>query len=291
MRKTLFLTSLAAGLLPLAGAATYNELSKALCDDTNHVIYDGKGNFAVQSPADNTVELTLDLNSMLSYANSNDYKSGTPLMLWDADVMDYGLTDVADTNEATGSRKPAITGWCAGKIWPNGGKIEYDTLKKYADATHNVYAYILGDGLVSRYSDDAEPQGTAGMPVLNAIRMSGITDVCVIVTRYFGGILLGAGGLVRAYSTSASMALEKGGIAIYEEYDVIECECSYSDYQKLQPILEHQNVKLDTTEFLENITLKFSIPCEESLTLSKKIQDTFAGRIKLNFVEKRLDCR
>ena len=163
--------------------------------------------------------------------------------------------------------------------------------KKYADATHNVYAYILGDGLVSRYSDDAEPQGTAGMPVLNAIRMSGITDVCVIVTRYFGGILLGAGGLVRAYSTSASMALEKGGIAIYEEYDVIECECSYSDYQKLQPILEHQNVKLDTTEFLENITLKFSIPSEESLTLSKKIQDTFAGRIKLNFVEKRLDCR
>ena len=138
MRKTLFLTSLAAGLLPTAGAATYNELSKALCDDANHVIYDGKGNFAVQSPADNTVELTLDLNSMLSYANSNDYKSGTPLLLWDADVMDYGLTDVADTNEATGSRKRAITGWCAGKIWPNGGRIEYDTLKKYADATGKV---------------------------------------------------------------------------------------------------------------------------------------------------------
>ena len=81
--------------------------------------------------------------------------------------------------------------------------------KEYADATHNVYAYMIGDS-IARYSDDNEPQGTAGMPTLNSIRMSGISDVLVVVTRYFGGILLGAGGLVRAYSTAASMALEEG---------------------------------------------------------------------------------
>lgn len=86
--------------------------------------------------------------------------------------------------------------------------------KKFADATHNVYAYIIGDGTIARYSDDGEPQGTSGMPTLNAIRMSGITDVCVVITRYFGGILLGAGGLVRAYSTAASMALEAGGVSV-----------------------------------------------------------------------------
>lgn len=163
--------------------------------------------------------------------------------------------------------------------------------KKYADATHNVYAYILGDGLVSRYSDDAEPQGTAGMPVLNAIRMSGLTDVCVIVTRYFGGILLGAGGLVRAYSTSASMALENGGVSVYEQFDVVKCDCSYSDYQRLQPIMEHYDVKIDSTEFSENVTLNFAIPCEQSPELNLKIREAFAGRITLNFVEKRLDCK
>ncbi len=131
-------------MLPLAEAATYSELSKPLCDEANRVIYDGKGNFAVQSSAENTVELTLDLRSMLSYANSNDYKSGTPLLVWDADVMDYGLTDVADTSEAPGSRQPAITGWCAGKIWENGGQIEYATLQKYADEAGKVTLRISG---------------------------------------------------------------------------------------------------------------------------------------------------
>ena len=108
--------------------------------------------------------------------------------------------------------------------------------KKYSDATHNVWAYLLKGGLVARYSDDGEPQGTSGMPTLNAIRMSGITDVLVVTTRYFGGILLGAGGLVRAYSTAASMALEAGGISVFEKYLEYTVVCSYSDYNKLLPI-------------------------------------------------------
>ena len=78
--------------------------------------------------------------------------------------------------------------------------------RENSDATHNVFAYILEDGRVAKYSDDGEPQGTAGMPVLNVLKMSGACDLCVVVTRYFGGILLGAGGLVRAYSAAAKLA-------------------------------------------------------------------------------------
>ena len=115
--------------------------------------------------------------------------------------------------------------------------------KEYADATHNVYAYMIGDS-IARYSDDNEPQGTAGMPVLNSIRMSGITDVLVVVTRYFGGILLGAGGLVRAYSTAASMALEAGGEATFESYLEMEIRCSYSDYGRINTELSCDDVIL-----------------------------------------------
>lgn len=163
--------------------------------------------------------------------------------------------------------------------------------KKFADARHNVYAYMLGDGTISRYSDDAEPQGTAGMPVLNAIRMSGLTDVCVVVTRYFGGILLGTGGLVRAYSTSASMALEAGGVAIYEEFLELECECSYSSYQKIQPILAGFPVIIDDTIFDADITIKFAIPEDSFALLEEKINESFAGKIRLKQTGKRQDCR
>ena len=163
--------------------------------------------------------------------------------------------------------------------------------KKFADARHNVYAYMIGDGTISRYSDDAEPQGTAGMPVLNAIRMSGLTDVCVVVTRYFGGVLLGAGGLVRAYSTSASMALEAGGIAIYEDFLEIECSCSYSNYQKIQPVLANYPVIVDDTLFDVDIMIKFAIPEECFLSLEERINEIFAGKIKLNQVGRRQDCR
>ena len=145
MKKPLFLYPfLVSSLLPVQ-AATYSDLSKPLCDEANKVIYDGKGTFAVQSSADNTVELTINLASFLSYANSNDYKSGTPLLLWDTNLVDYGLTDIADTKVPTSSRKPAITGYWAGSTWQKAGKIEYATLQKYANADGNVTLSITGN--------------------------------------------------------------------------------------------------------------------------------------------------
>ena len=100
--------------------------------------------------------------------------------------------------------------------------------KEYSDATHNCWAYLLKGGIVARYSDDGEPQGTAGVPMLEAIRKSGVEDCVVVVTRYFGGILLGAGGLVRAYSHGTSVALAAAKVVTYEKYTEMQLDCSYS---------------------------------------------------------------
>lgn len=162
--------------------------------------------------------------------------------------------------------------------------------KEYSDATHNVYAYVIGDS-IARYSDDNEPQGTAGMPVLNSIRMSGISDVLVVVTRYFGGILLGAGGLVRAYSTAASMALEEGGIKVFEDYNIFSVKLSYSDYGKFSTELQNSDAIIDDISFEDEVLIKFALKDDISDNFEKKITDIFAGRVKLNYIENRIDTK
>ena len=162
--------------------------------------------------------------------------------------------------------------------------------REYANATHNVYAYMIGDS-IARYSDDNEPQGTAGMPVLNSIRMSGITDVLVVVTRYFGGILLGAGGLVRAYSTAASMALEAGGEAVFETYSVMSLKSPYSDYGKLSTELAQWDVIMDNTNFGEEITIDFAVRKELESSFIERITDVFNGRITPDITGNRIDCK
>lgn len=162
--------------------------------------------------------------------------------------------------------------------------------KEYADATHNVYAYIIGDS-IARYSDDNEPQGTAGMPVLNAIRMSGLTDVLVVVTRYFGGILLGAGGLVRAYSTAASQALDAGGVSVFESYDVYNLVCPYSDYGKLTIELGNFDAIIDDTDFSDNIQINFAIKAEDSNRFITRCNDIFNGRLTPKIINNRFDTK
>ena len=162
--------------------------------------------------------------------------------------------------------------------------------KEYADATHNVYAYMIGDS-VARYSDDNEPQGTAGMPVLNSIRMSGITDVLVVVTRYFGGILLGAGGLVRAYSTAASMALEAGGEAVFENYSVMNIRCSYSDYGKMSTEIAQWDAIVDNISFEDEVVIDFAVKEDVANNFLSRITDMFSGRIVPKIKEIRVDCK
>lgn len=162
--------------------------------------------------------------------------------------------------------------------------------KEYQDATHNVYAYVIGEN-IARYSDDNEPQGTAGMPVLNAIRMSGISDVLVVVTRYFGGILLGAGGLVRAYSTAASMSLNAAKTVVYEEYTVMNIKLGYSDYGKINIELQAVDAIIDNTDFSDEISIDFAVKSEIAESFISKIIDNFNGRVNPQILEKRIDCK
>ena len=102
--------------------------------------------------------------------------------------------------------------------------------KAHWDATHHVYAYVLRQEGIRRYSDDGEPQGTAGMPVLDVLLKEALSDCVVVVTRYFGGILLGGGGLVRAYSHGASLAVAAGGLQVMRLCDIVRLSCSYGQY-------------------------------------------------------------
>jgi len=155
--------------------------------------------------------------------------------------------------------------------------------KEYYDARHNCYAYLLSDG-VMRYSDDSEPQGTAGVPILNVLKQSGAVDLCVVVTRYFGGILLGAGGLVRAYSTAAKLALDEAGFAVFENYAVYRVEVSYSDYQKLTAALPKIGVTEDSCEFGENVAVTVATVCGQENELIKTVAELSYGKGKTEFL-------
>ncbi|MBE6584510.1 MAG: YigZ family protein [Ruminococcaceae bacterium] len=163
--------------------------------------------------------------------------------------------------------------------------------KEYGDATHNCWAYVLKGGIVARYSDDGEPQGTAGMPILDVIRKSGVSDAVVVVTRYFGGILLGAGGLVRAYSHGASIALDAANIITYEKYAELKLACSYSDYQKYAVVLPAFNAIIDDTEFSDKVTVSFAIKETVVSSLSDKITEMSGGRDRVERTGERFDYR
>ena len=162
---------------------------------------------------------------------------------------------------------------------------------QYMDARHNVWAYLMKGEIIARYSDDGEPQGTAGVPVLDTIRKSGVTDAVVVVTRYFGGILLGAGGLVRAYSHTAKLALEAAHIITYEQYTEMELVCSYSDYQRYSALLPSFGAIIDDTEFSDRVILRFSVKDTVVADLFAKIQEMSGGRDEAVIKGKRFDYR
>ena len=128
---------------------------------------------------------------------------------------------------------------------------------KYWDASHNVYAYSLREGSVRRYSDDGEPQGTAGVPVLEVLQKSGVTDLVVVVTRYFGGVLLGAGGLVRAYSHGAKIALDAGRIITMALCQTAELVCDYNQYGRLLSLIPEAGGVVTDTQFTDVVEIPF----------------------------------
>ena len=148
--------------------------------------------------------------------------------------------------------------------------------KKYSDARHNVYAYSLRSGNITRYSDDGEPQGTGGLPVLEVIKKTGFNDAVIVVTRYFGGILLGTGGLARAYSQAAADAVRNAGIVRYAPHSVFEVSLSYQDYNRLMGYLS--GIKILECDFGGNVKLRIAVEKGAEKNFTAKILDETSGR-------------
>lgn len=162
--------------------------------------------------------------------------------------------------------------------------------KLYADATHNVYAYYINNGAIARCSDDGEPQGSSGYPTLNALKTCGATDMCVVVTRYFGGTLLGTAGLARTYAAAARAAIEASGFAVYEKFSIVMMEVGYSEYQKLTVLLKNESIPEEDTEFGKFVTVTVAMSEDKLDKIKGAVRDMTQGRGKFEIIceEERL---
>lgn len=161
--------------------------------------------------------------------------------------------------------------------------------KKYPDARHHVYAYVIRDNSIMRFTDDGEPQGTAGMPVLDVIRKNGITDIAVVVTRYFGGTLLGTGGLVRAYTAAALGAVKEAEIITYDVYTTLKIEASYSDYQKFAPIFTELEYRTADVRYTDKVVLSGSVRKINLDKLIDNLTQVTSGRAKIEIIDEKFD--
>ena len=151
--------------------------------------------------------------------------------------------------------------------------------KKYWDATHNCYAYSVGQkGEIARFSDDGEPGGTAGMPMMDALRGAGVTDVLCVVTRYFGGILLGTGGLVRAYSRSCAEAIRAAGVVRMAPCDLVTFSVPYAQWALFQQEARRQGAAL-TPEYGEKVHCAAVIEADRTRAFLDAVFDQSAGTL------------
>ncbi len=153
--------------------------------------------------------------------------------------------------------------------------------KENHDARHNCYAYITGpDGSVEKCSDDGEPSRTAGMPMMDLLKKRNLRNICVVVTRYFGGILLGTGGLVRCYSAAAAGALD-ASLAAEQKHGILTVwETDYGFYGKLQYLAEEEELPVLNEEFGEKVTMTILLPAEKADRIRKKLREMSAGKLE-----------
>ena len=162
--------------------------------------------------------------------------------------------------------------------------------KKYYDARHNCYAYIINDKqMIKKSSDDGEPSGTAGSPILNVIEKNELCNILIVVTRYFGGILLGTGGLVRAYTEAATNVIKNSIIVEEEEGYEIEITISYQDMSKLKYYCNRNNINMIKTEYGENIKCIIEVTSEEKENIldNYKFDEKMAKIIKFDTLRKK----
>lgn len=155
----------------------------------------------------------------------------------------------------------------------------------YRDATHHCYAYILRENNIMRYSDDGEPQGTAGLPILDVLRHEPLVDVCCVVTRYFGGTLLGTGGLVRAYTEGAKVAVAAAGVQQMSLYTVLLIACPYPLYETIIHALPSYNAVVEETDYGTDVTLTCTVPAGREEQLNIALAELTAGSVYAEAIE------
>lgn len=161
--------------------------------------------------------------------------------------------------------------------------------KKYYDARHNCYAYriVKDEEIIEKSSDDGEPSGTAGAPMLNILKKIELANVLVIVTRYFGGILLGTGGLVKAYSDATKKAIEEAKITIEEQGIIGEIKLNYNDFENFKYCCKKCNINIVDTEYLEEITCKFEATNEEKEELVRYMEKNEIKIVEFRILENK----
>lgn len=161
--------------------------------------------------------------------------------------------------------------------------------KKHWDARHNCYAFVIGDNNeVTRCSDDGEPSGTAGRPILDILLKEEIHNACIVVTRYFGGVLLGTGGLVRAYQAAAKEAIEHCEMGVLTNCKRLSLTFSYNDVTRMQKFFEAHGDLIEKTTYLENVTMDVVVPVEEAKLRMEQITEESSGRVS---IEDKGDCQ
>lgn len=170
-----------------------------------------------------------------------------------------------------------------GRVWLTNTEAEAlerlrETRERHRDATHNVYAYIIKENNITRYSDDGEPSGTSGMPTLNVFASEKVTNVCCVVTRYFGGTLLGTGGLVRAYSKAAKMALDAAGISRMDRWWSYLLSCEYGFYDRLKRLLEEYEAVVENTDFGSDVIADVLIRSDRAQAFEDTLREASNGR-------------
>ncbi|MEG1427691.1 MAG: YigZ family protein [Oscillospiraceae bacterium] len=196
-------------------------------------------------------------------------------------MPDYKTVKTAGKDEFV-VKKSKFIGHCC-PISTEEAALEFirNTKTKYWDASHNVYAYNLCKSGIMRYSDDGEPQGTAGIPVLDVLKKSEIQDAVIVVTRYFGGTLLGGGGLVRAYSHSASIAIAAAQPVAMRQCKQLSLRCEYTHYAKIQEMILFALGEIDDTVFEDGVTILFHMLPDKIPEFTRKIADITAGLGKI----------
>ena len=152
--------------------------------------------------------------------------------------------------------------------------------RQHYDARHHCWCYRIREEGVERYSDDGEPQGTAGQPMLNVFQRENVTNVVCVVTRYFGGILLGAGGLVRAYTQSAKDALDRAGISVVRRWVALEVPCAYAQFESMRREVLAFGGVVEQVDYAADVPLSVLIPEERSAAFSAHILDVSAGTVE-----------